>query len=115
MVVSLEGGVQQLHLGVTLQLDDSVLVIRPVLVGLDLLVLDQLGHHHDQLDLILEHHLPEVGEGGRQWCLAGDEGLLESFKLDSACVHVVCLVGVVEEGGLQGYVVVVVGSCKRRT
>ena len=112
MVVSLEGGVQQLHLAVALQLDDSVLV-RPVLVGLHLLVLDQLGDHHDHLDLLLDHHLPEVGEGGRQRSLAGDEGLFESFELDTARIHVVCLVGGVEEVGLQGYVVVVVGSCKR--
>ena len=81
MVVSLEGGVQQLHLAVALQLDDSVLV-RPVLVGLHLLLLDQLGHHHDHLDLLLDHHLPEVGKGGGQRRLAGDEGLLESFELD---------------------------------
>ena len=81
-------------------------------MGLDLLVLDQLGHHHDHLDLLLDHHLPEVGKGGGQRCLAGDEGLFESFKFDPAGVHVVGLVGIVEEGGLQGYVVVVVGSCK---
>ena len=96
MVVSLEGGVQQLHLGVALQLDHSVLVIGPVLVGLHLLVLDQLGHHHDHLDLLLNHHLPEVVNRARQGRLAGDERLFEIFKLDPARVYVVRFVWALE-------------------
>ena len=68
-----------------------------VLVGLHLLAFQQLGDHHDHLHLLLDDHLPEVGKGSWWRSLTGDECLLQSGKLDSACVHVVCLRGLGEE------------------
>ena len=49
MVVALKGGVLELYPCPLLQVHPSVVLVRPVLVGLDLLRLHELGHHHDQL------------------------------------------------------------------
>ena len=110
IVVTLKGGVNQLDLGVALEVDGGVLLVWPVLIGLYLLALHQLGHHDDQLHLLFHHHLPEMSKRFWLWCLAGDEGLLELWELDPTCVYIVSLSGTVEQGRLQGNVIVIVGN-----
>ena len=40
-------------------------LLRPILVRLPLVLLHQLGDHHDHRHLLLDHHPPELLEGGR--------------------------------------------------
>ena len=43
----------------------SAFLLRPILVSLPLVVLHQLGDHHNHRDVLLDHHVPEALEGGR--------------------------------------------------
>ena len=67
-VGSLEGGGEVLHSDSSSKLEDetqgflSVAIIRPILVSLPLLVLHQLGDHHNHRNLLLDHHAPELLE-----------------------------------------------------
>ena len=47
--------------------------VGPVALALDLAALHLLGHHGDDVGLLLPHHLPEVSQRGGQRALAGDE------------------------------------------
>ena len=54
----------------------------------------KVGHHHDETDVLLEHHLPEVKCGNGQWALCRDVTLIHGAKLHlyMRCVDVAMLV-----------------------